>query len=110
VNEPIKVPLPASLRKYGLDAPSYIEIARRQNFACFVCEKVPPSQTLDTDHQHVRGFAKMPPEKRRRYVPGLLCRHCNMRLVAKGMTAAKAQRIALYLAAFDARLAGGAAS
>jgi hypothetical protein len=109
VNEPIKVPRPASLRKYGLDAAAYVEIAARQNFACFVCEKLPPSLTLDVDHQHVRGFAKLPPAQRRRHVRGLLCRFCNMRLVAKGMTAAKAARVALYLAAFDARMTGGAA-
>jgi hypothetical protein len=32
---------------------------------------------LHTDHQHVRNWKKMPPEKRKLYVRGILCWPCN---------------------------------
>lgn len=107
---PVRLPTKATLKRYGLSLEEWAGLLERQGDVCYVCRAVPDSGRLCVDHFHVAKWKRMPPEKRKQYVRGLLCSYCNRRLVAKGMTAVKAQRIADYLGAFDLALASALGS
>lgn len=78
-------------------------ILRRQGGACAVCRAVPKSGRLCTDHEHVKGWKKMKPERRKLYVRGLLCYFCNHYYVGRCITVFKARNILNYLTAYEAR-------
>ena len=56
---------------------SVIAEMQKQGGVCAICKRVPPSLRLNIDHEHVKGWKKMPPEQRKQYVRGLLCFQCN---------------------------------
>ncbi len=88
--------------KYGLTLTEWLYLLEAQGWACAVCRRS-KGITMNTDHEHVRGWAKMPPEQKRRYVRGVLCTHCNYRVVHSRLTAREAQRIADYLRLYEER-------
>jgi hypothetical protein len=45
----------------------------------------------------------MLPSEKKLYVRGLLCGYCNLRLLPKGMTAEKAERIHNYLSEWNSK-------
>jgi hypothetical protein len=99
------VPTQATLKKYGLTADEWRAILERQGGVCAVCRTLPSSGRLHIDHAHVRGWAKLPPDQRKRHVRGLVCFLANHFWLARQMDAEKARNVAAYLEAFDARLA-----
>lgn len=99
----LKVPSKATLKKYGLSAEAWIAIARRQDFQCFICQKTPSSGRLNVDHEHVKGWKKMTPEKRRLYVRALLCFVCNHRVMTRGMSLDKALRVVKLFESYNWR-------
>lgn len=99
----VRVPTKATLRKYGLNAVEWLAILTSQGGVCLVCKRVPISGRWVTDHQHAPKFKKMPPEKRRSYVRGIICPFCNSHCVGRFMTLAKAKNIVVYLEKFEAR-------
>lgn len=58
---------------------------------------------LVIDHEHVRGWKLLNGEQRRRYVRGLLCSHCNWRMVPARATSAIMYAVAQYLERFERR-------
>lgn len=96
----MREPTKATLRKYGLTSADWVWMACNQDWACFVCGQLPKSGRLHIDHDHVRGWSKMPPEERKRHVRGLLCFRCNTTYVGRSITVARAQRVVKYLQAF----------
>lgn len=96
-------PSPATLKKYGLTEAEWRAILDRQGGVCFVCQKVPKSGRLCTDHEHVKNWKKMPPEQRKLYVRGLLCWTCNHYYLARGITVERSQRVTLYLQEYVVR-------
>jgi len=105
VAEPVQVkePRPETPKKYGLSMDDWRGILERQGGCCYVCRRVPSSGRLCIDHEHVRGWKRLPPEERRLYVRGLLCFRCNSTFVSRGMTVERAQNIVLYLSEYLAR-------
>jgi hypothetical protein len=101
----IQVPSKATLRKYGLDAQSWLAILESQGHVCAICKQVPKTGRFVTDHAHVKGWKKMKPEKRRTYVRGLCCWWCNKNYIGRSITVAKATNVVLYLQRFEARCA-----
>jgi len=99
----VKAPSPATLRRYGITADEWLALLKAQGWRCPVCLKGGASTRWNTDHDHVPGWAKRPPEERRRYVRGILCAYCNHRRVNSRMPAAEARRIAEYLEAYETR-------
>lgn len=99
----IRVPLPKTLAKYGADEAYFLALVDVQGGACYVCKKVPSTGRLCIDHEHVRGWKSMPPERRRLYIRGLLCFVCNYYYVGRGITPEKAQRVVEYLTRPPAR-------
>ncbi len=92
-----RVPTRATLRKYGLTLGAWCEILSRQHGGCGVCGKVPPSGTLHIEHEHVRGFWKLPFDQRAHSVRGLACWFCNGTLLRRGVTPEKLRAAADYL-------------
>jgi serine kinase of HPr protein (carbohydrate metabolism regulator) len=87
-----------------LTAVEWLEIAAGQGWHCPICLR--SDVELVTDHLHLAGFKRLPPEERKRYVRGLPCRHCNLRVIPERATAETAQRVADYLRAHEMRFAG----
>lgn len=104
----VKPPLPATLKKYGLDAHTWQTLFDMQDGKCPICQRE-FSDTVKpvTDHEHVKGFKKMSAEKKRRYTRGILCSYCNLRRVPKGSKTLTPTEISYniyrYLADYDAR-------
>ena len=82
----IRTPTDTTLKKYGLSKWEWQDILANQGGVCGACGKEPSSGRLVTDHQHVKGWKKLPPEKRKTYVRGLLCWTCNHFRLGKGAT------------------------
>lgn len=100
----IRVPSAGVLAKYGLTEADWVAMWKRQGGVCAVCLKLPPNKRLCTDHDHVKGWKKMRPEERKKYVRGLLCYFCNHWYVGRCITVEKAENVAEYLRAHAARL------
>lgn len=100
----VRAPSKKTLARYGLSIEEWAEILSRQDGVCAVCKKLPKSLLLHIDHAHVRGWKKMPPEKRRLWVRGLLCWFCNNSYVGRSITIKKAEAVVTYLKEFESRL------
>jgi Recombination endonuclease VII len=99
----IKVPSKATLAKYGLTAAEWGAILEGQGGVCPICEKVPGTGRIVTDHEHAPGWKKMPPARRKLYVRGLCCWFCNHAYLGRGITVRKAENAVRYLKNFEAR-------
>ena len=98
------MPAAETLRRYGLTPAEWLEIAERQGYVCACCKNLPPNGRLCTDHDHVKGWKKMPAAERKRHVRGLLCYFCNHYYVGRAITVFKARNVLNYLEAHEARL------
>lgn len=99
----VKPPLPETLRKYGLSLDDWREILERQGNVCAICELEPKSGRMVVDHEHVRGYKKLPPEERKRRIRGILCWFCNHWYVGRSITVKKARNVVAYLEEYEAR-------
>ncbi len=99
----IKAPSEATLQKYGLTEAEWLSILASQGNVCAICKKVPTTGRFVTDHEHVKGWKKQPPEQRKLAVRGVLCHFCNHYYLSRGITVAKARNVVLYLEAYAAR-------
>ena len=97
----VRIPTRPTLRRYGLTEGEWAEILGRQGGACGVCGKVPASNTLHIDHDHVRGFKKMKPDEKRRFVRGLACWMCNSVWLRRGATPERLRSAADYLERYE---------
>jgi Recombination endonuclease VII len=98
-------PAPATLARYGLTSLEWLELFAAQGWKCPICLKPAAEIKTNTDHEHVRGFDKMKPAEKKQYTRGILCAFCNYRRVHSSISAEIAQRIADYIAAYEARRA-----
>lgn len=98
-------PTQATLNKYGLTREEMRRILERQGYICPICEKTPTTGRWVIDHEHVKGWKKMPSEKRKLYVRGVTCWFCNRNYLAKAMNKRKAKNIIEYLEAYALRQA-----
>ena len=96
-------PQQPTLDKYGLTVIDWLRLLADQGWVCPICER--GNRRWNTDHEHVAGWAKLPPEERKRYVRGVLCWSCNHRVVSNHRDSAQVQRVANYLKAYEARRA-----
>lgn len=98
----IPLPLPATLKRYGLTEVDYIKLYKSQYGQCALCKNT--NRKLVVDHRHVQGYKFMAPEKKRRYIRGLLCSFCNRRIATKLHTLERTKTLSEYLQAFEERL------
>lgn len=97
----MKLPRPATLKKYGLSNEDWIELVQLQNGVCPICER--PLVKPVVDHLHARNWKRMPAEKRKKFIRGVPCNYCNRRRLARGMTLQIARNIVAYLERFEKR-------
>ena len=100
----LKEPSKQTLKKYGLSLKEWHDMADSQNQVCYICNKLPKSQILCVDHVHVKKFKQLPAKKKKKWVRGLLCRYCNLRVASKAINLEKAIRLVSYLQAFEDKL------
>lgn len=111
----IELPTPATLAKYGGTPEKWQALLEEQGGVCGVCGKVPSPSKRDgkirlvIDHEHVRGWKKMPAEQRWTYVRGLVCWFDNHYYLGRGLTLAKARGVVRFLERYEERRARKAA-
>lgn len=99
----IKDPKPATLARYGYTMDDWHVLIAGQGGVCYICKKEPKSGRLCLDHEHCRGWKKLPPEQRKLWVRGALCWVCNHYYCGRGINAFKAENLLSYLLAFESR-------
>lgn len=99
----VNVPTAATLKKYGLSLPEWELIGSAQGWVCAICRKTPPSGRLVIDHEHAKGWKKMQPEARKRFVRGLLCWTCNHYIMGRGSTIERHRNAVTYLTNYATR-------
>jgi hypothetical protein len=104
-------PAARTLATYGLTQDEWIALLKEQGWVCPICQlgndrpRSGKQALWNTDHEHVPGWAKLPPEERKRHVRGVLCYHCNHRKVSNHRDPDEVQRIADYLRRHRERMA-----
>jgi hypothetical protein len=93
----IKTTSEKTLEKYGLTAQDFENIIAMQGGVCAICKKEPSSGRLNIDHEHIKGWKKLPPEERKGYVRGALCYVCNNRIMTRGVTEEKLLSAVYYM-------------
>lgn len=65
--------------RFGITAVEYDAMLKRQDGACWICEKVPSKRQnrLAVDHLHVKGERRHAGRNKRARIRGLLCWSCN---------------------------------
>lgn len=99
----IREPTRATLKKYGLSLDEWARMLKDQDWRCPICSQAPQSGRFVIDHEHVKGWKTMKPEKRKSFVRGLLCWWCNHSYVGRGITIEKARGVLAYLEAYEER-------
>lgn len=80
----MKLPTKNTLRKYGLTESDYKIRWLLQGERCPICGRSDAPMVID--HEHVRGWGKMKPEQRRKFVRGIICSWDNRWIVGRGAT------------------------
>lgn len=105
----ISEPTKATLAKYGGTPELWRELLDAQGGTCGVCERIPNPSKRDgkrrfvIDHEHIRGWKKLPPAERWQYVRGLVCWWCNTTYLGRGITVAIAKGVVRYLERYAER-------
>jgi len=100
-------PSKQTLNRYGLTLEEYNDMLVRQEYSCAICKKPPKLHKttrrllLVVDHVHQKGWSKMKPDDRKKYVRGLICPHCNLHIVNRNMTLDRARGAVEYLQAYE---------
>lgn len=102
----VVLPHPTTLAKYGWDLHSWLTMLAGQGWVCPLCGRAPANGKFVTDHEHVRGWTRMPPEVRRLYVRGITCWIDNRYLLAGKMDRQRAENAVEYFRRYERRRPG----
>src|SRR5438046_2851613 len=91
------------LRTYGITWAEYNEMLALQNGLCAICGNPPKINRLAVDHEHIKGYKKLLPAEKKKFIRGLLCMICNYRYVCRGMNLAMAEKVVKYLSEYEGR-------
>lgn len=97
----IKDPSARVMEKYGVDIAWWRERISAQKGLCPICNGT--RERMVIDHEHAKGWKKMPAEKRRAYVRGIVCWFCNLYYLCRGMTVQRAVNTVEYMREFQVR-------
>lgn len=100
----VRLPSEQTLSKYGLTADewlAFLPVNEDGERYCRICEKV--KDRFVTDHEHVAGWKRMSPEKRRRYVRGVVCVTCNHFVLTRYGSPERHENAAKYLREYRER-------
>ncbi len=90
-------PSAKTLAKYGLSRSVWVNLAECQGGGCAICGGLPRSGRLHIDHEHAKGWKRMEPKERAKYVRGLCCFRCNSQFLRRGLTLELAKKVVDYL-------------
>lgn len=96
----VVMPRVKTIARYGLSVSEWMAILTAQGGRCAICQGLPASGRFCIDHEHVKGWKKMPSQQRKRYVRGICCYTCNHHLLNRNVTLDKARAVVEYLAAY----------
>lgn len=99
----MKIPTKATLKKYGLSEQEWKIQWLLQGERCPICRRSGDETVFVIDHEHRAGWKKMPPEKRKLFIRGIICSYCNQRRVGRGVTTETAYNSYEYLKQYDER-------
>ena len=100
----MKLPSSVTLKKYGLTEQEWIKLYNKFDGCCHVClQPFLDGRRVYTEHEHVKGWKKMPPEKKKLYVRGLAHFICNNRILTRGVTPKMLRNAADYLEMYEKR-------
>ena len=97
------IPLPRTLRKYGMTEQDWIEMYNNQGGRCAICSNSLEGKRANIDHFHRPNWKKLSDEKRKQDVRGLLCWTCNHLIVGRGVTIPRLYKAVGYLENFEKR-------
>jgi hypothetical protein len=93
----VKEPTAATLKKYGLAPRQWSRLGASQDWMCPVCGRHLSVSRTAIDHEHIKGWKSLSPEKKRRQIRGILHGYpCNRFFVARN-TLRTAESVAGYL-------------
>ena len=92
----VRIPRAQTLARYGLTHEAWGAMLARQGGVCALCGRLPDSGRLCIDHEHVKGFKRLPDAARAACVRGLICFRCNRYKVAAN-DVASAEAVVAYL-------------
>jgi hypothetical protein len=99
----IKVPTQATLKKYGLSALDWLIMLDEQSWVCPIMGVTPSTGRFVIDHEHVKGWAAMPPEERKKYVRGLVSWYANHAYLGRGISVERAGNVLAFLTRYEMR-------
>lgn len=97
----VRPPTTATLRRYGLTVDEWLCLLKDQGWMCPICLRT--KVVWNTDHEHIPMWKTRSDEERKARVRGILCAHCNHRVVHSTISAETAQRIADYMKRYEQR-------
>lgn len=100
----VQTPSKATLKRYGLSEEEWKVMLDKQGGVCYVCQKEPTKGRLCIDHEHVKGWKKLPDHERKLFVRGLLCWVCNHYYLGRGINIQKAENVVSYLKQYEERV------
>lgn len=103
----LNAPTKTTLKRYGLTLEAWQTMVDGQGHVCAVCKQFPTKKRLCIDHEHVKGWKKMPPSERVKYVRGALCYRCNTTFVGRGITVERSRSVTAFLEAYELRRPSG---
>ena len=89
-------------RSYGLTEKQYEKMLKSQMGKCALCGSLPMSRSHAVDHEHIKGYKKLEPKEKRKFVRGLLCFRCNKFKVGR-LDLEWAKKIYDYLKKYETR-------
>lgn len=101
VRPKIVVTSAATLKRYGMTPSEWRALLRAQGDKCPICGRFPLSGRFVVDHEHVKGWRRMPPAKRREFVRGIVCFLCNGKCLSKWTTRQRAEAVVRYLKKYE---------
>jgi len=100
----MKTPSQVTLDKYGLNIDEWVALWDKHEGCCHVCGRPEPedaNRAMQTDHEHVKGWKKMPSAERKKYVRGLTCWVCNKFRLTRGTTLETSRGLVRYLEEYE---------
>lgn len=103
--EPIRMPSQQTLSKYGLSVDEWLShiLVVDGVHVCAICLVAPKSGRFVVDHDHYPGWLSMPPERRKRFVRGVICMTCNRFVLSRFSTVLRHKNAAAYLETYQER-------
>lgn len=68
------------MKKYGLTLEERLQMEKKQQGKCWICQQVPKNNRLNVDHRHRKGEKQFTSEEKKKEVRALLCFMCNVML------------------------------